>query len=43
MTEVQVEERVSATLYMEDEGEQMDTTAELPLTQEEYQALLDML
>lgn len=43
LTEVQVEELGPAPVNVEEAGEQMDTTPELPLTQEEYQTLLDML
>ncbi|XP_028639938.1 double homeobox protein 4-like [Grammomys surdaster] len=39
LTQVQVDEHSSAHLELE----AMDTTPELPLTQEDYQALLDML
>lgn len=43
LPEVHVEERGPAPVNQEDTGLEMDTIPELSLTEEEYQALLDML
>lgn len=43
LMEVQGETHGPGPVHLEGAGQQMDTTAELPLTQEEYEALLDIL
>lgn len=43
LMEVQGETHGPGPVHLEGAGQQMDTTPELPLTQEEYEALLDIL
>jgi len=43
LMEVRVETHSPGSVYLEGAGQQMDATPELPLSQEEYEALLDIL
>jgi len=43
LMEVRVETHTPGPVHLEGEGQQMDATPELTLSQEEYEALLDIL